>query len=778
MRKIGMMLALLWLAVSAVRGISYSSYSFSVNEGLSNPTAYCIVKDADGLIWIATKQGVDMYNGLSFKHYQLFAHSYRSIDDGIQISLYRSEDNRLWAFNDAGRIFLYNILSDNFKPFVNLREMNVEEQLCCLLQKGTSLYAGIDGGVVRLSLETNKVVSIKHGLPMVNTLICQPDGVMLAGTADGIYELSDDLKTAKLRKGTKGHNILTLYYDELTGTLWAGSDGRGVWRYAANELQSVGADGNPVRSIIRLDDSLLLVGIDGLGIYSVRPDGTDLQPFATGNDVEGRHIASTGVYSLLNDGGNIWCTTFSGGVSLLRNNNIFRWLYRTNVKTAAQNEARAFCEVNGELWSAYVMGLSRYDIAQQTLQPVLDEQSGFLAITADRQGRIWAGGYGIGIYRIDPATGLTEHIPSIDGNDEPDRIFALCCDPEGNVWAGGLNIRLTCIQSSGEKRYYDAGMVFSLCAIDRDRMLAGTAWGFCIINKRTGKVDNYQNDPERMEWRGSNKFNSVVATGGRMLWLASEGGGLLSYDLTDKKLQAYTVEDGLPSNYLTAFQPDTEGRLWISTESNGIFAFDMNTRRVTARVNQYNGIPLSAFYGNAACRLSTGEIVFGGDAGAIIFRPSDITTPTKQLSINFTRLLVGGKDVNMEDNPNIISSPLNQLMRVVLPNDQRSMAVDVCLNDIYNQTNMRLRYRLAGYIDEWQNVDPSGRITLTMLPPGHYQLELAVTPPGTDDVVLRRLSISVSQPFYLRWPALVLYALLLAAALFFVIRAFRRNAKK
>ncbi len=48
----------------------YYSYNFDVSEGLSSNTVFKILKWRD-FVWVATRQGVDMYNGYSFKHYNL-----------------------------------------------------------------------------------------------------------------------------------------------------------------------------------------------------------------------------------------------------------------------------------------------------------------------------------------------------------------------------------------------------------------------------------------------------------------------------------------------------------------------------------------------------------------------------------------------------------------------------------------------------------------------------------------------------------------------------------
>lgn len=56
--------------VSARHGTFLTS-NLNTDQGLSSSRAYSAVESSDGAIWIATKVGVDRYNGFTVKSYRL-----------------------------------------------------------------------------------------------------------------------------------------------------------------------------------------------------------------------------------------------------------------------------------------------------------------------------------------------------------------------------------------------------------------------------------------------------------------------------------------------------------------------------------------------------------------------------------------------------------------------------------------------------------------------------------------------------------------------------------
>lgn len=76
-------------------------------EGLSSQRVFSIVEDKHSVIWIATKNGIDRYNGQSVKNYTLQGNFYYGDMAGRRIQLLYSQQYGLWAYDHTGRIYRY-----------------------------------------------------------------------------------------------------------------------------------------------------------------------------------------------------------------------------------------------------------------------------------------------------------------------------------------------------------------------------------------------------------------------------------------------------------------------------------------------------------------------------------------------------------------------------------------------------------------------------------------------------------------------------------------------
>lgn len=76
-------------------------------EGLSSQRVFSIVEDKHSVIWIATKSGIDRYNGQSVKNYTLQGNFYYGDMAGRRIQLLYSQQYGLWAYDHTGRIYRY-----------------------------------------------------------------------------------------------------------------------------------------------------------------------------------------------------------------------------------------------------------------------------------------------------------------------------------------------------------------------------------------------------------------------------------------------------------------------------------------------------------------------------------------------------------------------------------------------------------------------------------------------------------------------------------------------
>ena len=100
----------------------FSSLQLGTEEGLNSLRVFSIATDKSGAIWMATLDGINRFNGRSMKSYQLGTNQKLSDASGSTTMLAISPNNSLYAYNNVGRIYKYNLLTDQFELCLDLAE--------------------------------------------------------------------------------------------------------------------------------------------------------------------------------------------------------------------------------------------------------------------------------------------------------------------------------------------------------------------------------------------------------------------------------------------------------------------------------------------------------------------------------------------------------------------------------------------------------------------------------------------------------------------------------
>ena len=92
----------------------------SIEEGLSQSTVYSIIQDHKGFLWFGTDDGLNRYDGYSFKVFMHIPGEESTISNNRVIALLEDSQNRLWVGTIGGGLNKYDWRTDQFIAYKNV----------------------------------------------------------------------------------------------------------------------------------------------------------------------------------------------------------------------------------------------------------------------------------------------------------------------------------------------------------------------------------------------------------------------------------------------------------------------------------------------------------------------------------------------------------------------------------------------------------------------------------------------------------------------------------
>ena len=242
--------------------------------------------------------------------------------------------------------------------------------------------------------------------------------------------------------------------------------------------------------------------------------------------------------------------------------------------------------------------------------------------------------------------------------------------------------------------------------------------------------------------------------------------GIITRKDSDKSISVFEYNSPISAK---AALKDSKGNLWVST-STGIIVLDNNYNYLKS-YGKFSGLSIPEYSDRACYRdEKSGTMFFGGTNGlTIIDEDIDIHHNAYNPQIHLTKYINGN-----EEKP--LTSVVNRNCLKLEHNNSSFSLVFSCIDHI-NQNDYRFMYYLEGYDDKWHTIE--GRsISFSMLPPGSYTLRIkyinSVTDTSSQETTL---PIRVTPPIYLSTVAYIIYILIFAALVAWIIIWNRRKSE-
>ncbi len=787
-------LILLWLPANLFAG---SYRHLNIQDGLSSRSVYRLAKDSTGYMWFFTQTGIDRYDGTEFRHYSLENISSANIRQ--QFSPARTFDKQgiPWAAQTNGDIYAYDPASDQFTLRLPLSDhTSGSANLQALyFDNDNRLWAYIASELYFFDAEENRLIHVPGLSNGLITSFLQTDAhTWYIGTQTHLFRMQkrDDRhaffspEKISLPKDTR---IESLYLAE--NKLYVGTFSHGVFMVDTATLQvktlpSI-PSGSPVRSIKATKQGKILIGTDGAGLYRINSESNAvIRQYQTDEDQLTGLSGNTVSDLYVDDENRIWISTSTNGVTVFdpaQPNVDWKKHEYMNRNSLVSNHVNVIMEdTDGDLWYGTNNGISLYRVKENRWTHFLDEKGKdsdhtavVLALCEDSEKRIWAGGYGIGTYRIDKRTGKIQKIktrqsPEAKDGIATDYIYTIHAEGE-HIWLGGIQGVLTCFHlKTGEYSYTDIDCIGDIKKGKPHQLLLASCGGLGIFNTVSGDIS----------WH--NRFNDVslqypirclLYSQEGVIWMATAGNGLISFDPRSSQSTIYTMDNGLESNTILNVTQDEKGHIWFSTDKN-LYHLDVQTNTITD-MNEYIQVNGSNYNPNASLLRSNGNLVFGTASGAWEFATQFRIDREEPVQLVLTDFSLFHQKIGAGDKP-WLREAIDHTSSIRLGYAENYFSVAFSSLNFSNPMQMAFEYKLQGYESNWHPAGSERLADYTDVNPGNYTFHLRIVHKYSGEVIAERtLRIDIDKPFWASAWAWCFYVLLVAGLIGFIIHYIRNR---
>ncbi|GGH78362.1 signal transduction histidine kinase/ligand-binding sensor domain-containing protein/DNA-binding response OmpR family regulator [Filimonas zeae] len=751
-----------------------------IEQGLSNNSITCINQDSKGFMWFGTFDGLNRYDGYSFKVFRNRLGDSATLIDNRITAVCEDSRNNIWVGTKKG-LSIYCNIKDYFSTLyyqpngstqkvpvhVSVNEIRktaggamlvataglgllkfdggkLAKQIPCHA-KGKVIWnyyaQGIDFdsanqtwvmvhsvGLCRFNSQMARLEVTGSSIHSATCMVAGKNGMMWLGTDRGLAAFNTSNNTLQMYNEQQGllsdRKIAGLCMDK-KGLLWIATDGGGVnilntltgsFTYMQPENGKTGINSNAIYAIYEDKEERKWIGTLRGGINLIdrkknRFSTISHDPF-TANSVVNDFILSF----CEDEQQNIWIGTDGGGVSCWnrQRNQYTSYKHKAGQPgTLSNNFATSIVnDYHNNIWIAtYGGGINRFDAATHTFKKYtcFNEKNQYedcyvWQLYEDRLHNLWAGTCSSGrLYKYNRTADKFEVF-----DDRIRDVISLAEDRSGNLWAGNFNTLVRIDTQKNNHRFYTV------------------------------------NFPVRF-------FHQDKAN---RCWVGTEGGGLLLLHPEKGDWEVISESEGLSNNSALNMLEDVHGQLWIST-FNGLCRFDPDTRHFT---NFYgsDGLQTNQFNYNAALRLQSGELLFGGIKGFNLFSPDSVRAAGGMPDLLVTGMRINnqpaGKDNFIKDGKSVYDVEV-----IRLPYDKAVLSVDFAALEYSAPDKISYAYYMEGWDKDW-TYGKLRTANYSRLRDGNYVLHIKCTnAEGVWSRNERVIIIQVLPPWYRSWWAWCLY---------------------
>lgn len=200
------------------------------------------------------------------------------------------------------------------------------------------------------------------------------------------------------------------------------------------------------------------------------------------------------------------------------------------------------------------------------------------------------------------------------------------------------------------------------------------------------------------------------------------------------------------------------GEFWFSTDY-GLFCLQSDPR--VRHYSKETGLQENEFNTQSCVKSSSGKLYFGGVNGITAFYPSEVSEITDHIIHYITQVSINNRVLGR-----YLPADVNRTLTTTY--SENNITIDLLGRGIKSPKSYNYQYRMDGLANSWVNLGTTSNVNFH-LAPGRYKFYYLINDNFDPDALPGKyLSLHILQPFYKRW-WFIAGIITLAATLFYML---------
>ncbi len=777
----------------------YDVKSLTLKNGLIQSSVRGIVQSRDGLIWLGTEAGVQVFDGLHLKRLDHMITTPADFDmPTVWVNqLLETHNGDILIATRRNGLFKFDPIKSSivqFTPDGFAQQVQVKfpfYQVC--EDSAQKLWAVTDNGLFQLDASVGnwQVIIASTSDNRFTDITCLKDSIIARRASELVkwHMHNSEIETLPINSNADSYDSLLIKKIAAQYTLVGKQDGLfrltndfsklvRVWP-VQSQNPDMAADTSmaAVNDIMYHDKDSVWLGTQFRGLILVElSSGKVLKQLTSVPDNE-FSLSGNNILRLMKDhSGLLWASVYGFGLDRLYMNQTAMKSYITYTEDPLiDNDITAITEgPDNSIWFAVnrtgVRRLSLSDMSNTDFTPLVlktykkyvpNELPYISDIELDSLNRLWFTS-NKGIFRVSITTNHSQFYPREKNNPNGPRVRGrdIFSDKHSVMYVTdeGAILRYNVSTDSFKRLPIAPEYEVSSAQDIKARVKAIVQHPDDSIYALGGQNIYRLNENEQLEplldatvlgETFGGLVNSFTIDNEGHFYIAGRGGLIKIFEAQSNapKLELYPGKN-LPDNYFYAIELDNSGDPWLST-NNGVVHFDMQTKQY----NQFglsDGVLVREFNGRASFRRNNGHLIFGGIDGWTVIAPEQIILNKSTPRLSLSSYQIGTKTAKTA----LPEQGINMLFA------DHWLQFSFSALDYRSPQENLYSYYLEGFDPDWRSFGNKSEISYTGLPPGKYILHArAATKRGAWHAEPLSIELNVAPPFFRSTAAYINYAI-------------------